>query len=36
MTTQAEKAAREVKDRGSFGYLERCASTPDLYKLMNS
>lgn len=29
-------AAREVKERGSFGYLERCASTPDLYKLMNS
>ncbi len=30
------EAAREVKDKGSFGYLERCTSTPDLYKLMNS
>lgn len=29
-------AAREVKDQGSFGYLERCASTPDLYKLMKN
>ena len=32
----AVQAAREVKDKGSFGYLERCTSTPDLYKLMNS
>ncbi len=30
------EAAREVKDQGSFGYLLRCASTPDLYKLMKS
>ncbi len=29
-------AAREVKDKGTFGYLERCVSTPDLVKLMNS
>ena len=28
------EAAREVKERGSFEYLARCASTPDLYKLM--
>ena len=28
------EAAREVKQRGSFEYLARCASTPDLYKLM--
>jgi 2-methylisocitrate lyase-like PEP mutase family enzyme len=30
------EAAREVKDKGSFGYLERCISTPDLVKLMKS
>ena len=36
MTTQSEKAAREVKDNGSFDYLARCASTPDLCKFMRS
>ncbi len=30
------EAAREVKDKGSFGYLERCVSTPDLVKLMKA
>ena len=29
-------AAREVKDKGSFGYLANCVSTPDLYKLMKN
>jgi 2-methylisocitrate lyase-like PEP mutase family enzyme len=27
-------AAREVMDRGSFGFLDRVASTADLLKLM--
>jgi len=30
------EAAREVQDKGSFGYLARCVSTPDLVKLMKS
>lgn len=30
------EAAREVKDRGSFTYLERLAPTPELYKLMRN
>ena len=30
------EAAREVKDKGSFEYLARCTSTPDLYKLMKN
>ncbi len=29
------EAAREVKDKGSFDYLGRSVSTPELYKLMN-
>ena len=29
-------AAREVKDKGSFSYLDRSVSTPDLYALMKS
>jgi 2-methylisocitrate lyase-like PEP mutase family enzyme len=29
-------AAREVKDKGSFGYLERSVSTPELYTLMRN
>ncbi len=29
-------AAREVKDKGSFEYLARCTSTPELYQLMKS
>jgi 2-methylisocitrate lyase-like PEP mutase family enzyme len=28
------EAAREVKDKGSFGYLERTISTPDLNGFM--
>ncbi len=28
------EAATEVKEKGSFGYLDRSVSTPDLYKLM--
>ena len=27
-------AAREVKDRGQFGFLDRCRTTPELNKLM--
>jgi 2-methylisocitrate lyase-like PEP mutase family enzyme len=27
-------AAREVKDTGQFGFLDRCVTTPDLHKLM--
>jgi hypothetical protein len=27
-------AAREVKDKGSFGYLERCLSTAELNGFM--
>ena len=30
------EAAREVKDKGSFGYLDRSVSTPELYTLMKS
>ena len=30
------EAAREVQEKGSFGYLARCTSTPDLYKLMKN
>lgn len=30
------EAAREVKDQGSFTYLERLVSTPELYKLMRN
>jgi 2-methylisocitrate lyase-like PEP mutase family enzyme len=28
------EAAREVKDTGRFGFLDRCVTTPELYKLM--
>jgi len=28
------EAAREVKEKGSFGYLERSMSTPDLVRFM--
>jgi 2-methylisocitrate lyase-like PEP mutase family enzyme len=27
-------AAREVKDTGQFGFLDRCATTPELNKVM--
>src|SRR5206468_802254 len=27
-------AAREVKDTGQFGFVDRCATTPELHKLM--
>jgi 2-methylisocitrate lyase-like PEP mutase family enzyme len=27
-------AAREVKEKGSFGYVERSIATPDIVKLM--
>jgi hypothetical protein len=27
-------AAREVKDSGRFGFLDRCVTTPELNKLM--
>jgi 2-methylisocitrate lyase-like PEP mutase family enzyme len=27
-------AARELKDRGQFGFLDRCLTTPELHKLM--
>ena len=27
-------AAREVKDSGQFGFLDRCLTTPELNKLM--
>ena len=27
-------AAREVKETGQFGYLERCLTTPELLKMM--
>lgn len=30
------EAAREVKDKGSFAYLDRLVPTPELYKLMNN
>ena len=30
------EAATEVKEKGSFGYLDRSVSTPDLYKLMGN
>jgi 2-methylisocitrate lyase-like PEP mutase family enzyme len=29
-------AAREVKDRGSFGYLDECLPTGDLIALMGA
>jgi 2-methylisocitrate lyase-like PEP mutase family enzyme len=29
-------AAREVKDAGQFSFLDRCATTPDLNKLMGN
>src|SRR5947209_2266607 len=28
------EAAREVKDTGQFGFLDRCVTTPELHKLM--
>ncbi len=28
------EAAREVKDRGEFSFLDRCVNTPELYRLM--
>jgi hypothetical protein len=28
------EAAREVKDRGTFGYIERSLATPDLNAFM--
>lgn len=28
------EAGREIREKGSFGYLDRAVSTPDLYKLM--
>jgi 2-methylisocitrate lyase-like PEP mutase family enzyme len=28
-------AARDVRDRGQFGFVERCVTTPDLNKLMH-
>lgn len=28
------EAAREVKDEGQFGFLDRCLTTPELHKLM--
>ena len=30
----AIEAAREVKEKGSFGYMERSLSTPDIAKFM--
>ena len=30
------EAAREVKDKGSFSYLDRSIATPDLYKLLGN
>ena len=30
------EAAREVNDRGSFGYLERSLSTPELNSFMEN
>jgi 2-methylisocitrate lyase-like PEP mutase family enzyme len=27
-------AAREIKDLGQFGFLDRCVTTPELNKLM--
>ena len=27
-------AAREVKDKGQFAFLDRCVTTPELNKLM--
>jgi 2-methylisocitrate lyase-like PEP mutase family enzyme len=32
--TNLVEAAREVKEQGTFGYLERSLSTPDLGKFM--
>jgi hypothetical protein len=29
-------AAREVKERGTFGYLDRCITTADLNAFMRS
>ena len=29
-------AAKEVKENGSFGYLDRSLSTPELYTLMRN
>jgi len=29
-------AAREVRDAGGFGFLDRCITTPELNKLMRS
>ena len=28
------EAAREVRDAGEFGFLDRCVTTPELVKLM--
>src|SRR5262249_19799924 len=28
-------AVREVKDSGQFNFLDRCVTTPELYKIMN-
>jgi 2-methylisocitrate lyase-like PEP mutase family enzyme len=30
------EAAREVKEKGTFGYIERSLATPDLAKFMRS
>lgn len=30
------EAGKEIQDKGTFGYLDRAASTPDLYALMKS
>jgi 2-methylisocitrate lyase-like PEP mutase family enzyme len=30
------EAGKEVKEKGTFGYLDRSASTPDLYSLMRN
>ena len=30
------EAAKEVKEKGSFSYLDRAVSTPDLYTLMRN
>ena len=30
------EAAKEVREKGSFGYLDRSVSTPELYTLMKS
>ena len=33
-TSSGASAAREVKDKGSFGYLERCLSSAELNAFM--